>query len=194
MLDIESLRRELYRAIDEGLERYMSVHRIVTRSGLSITFAGDLEEPYDYQWPEEKQRFSSGKWYDVSGEGLPADGLRILVARSRRWGWSKERAHVVVFGKKRASGDVKQLTPYAEFLEDDLGTFCSQIPNPTRPSETLKKGASLPERYAAATVKPNEELFHSIKQGPALRVVVHRDEEPMMIEHAVFVASLRKRF
>jgi hypothetical protein len=193
MLDIESLRRELYRAIDDGLERYMSIHRIITRSGLSITFVNDLKESYDYQWPEEKQTFSCGKWYVVSGEGLPTNGLRVLVARSRRWGWSKERAHVVVFGKKHASDDVKQLTPYAEFLEDDLGTFCSQIPNPLRPSETLKKGAPLPDRYTGATVKPNEELFHSIKQGPALRVVVHGDDETTMIEHAIFVASLRKR-
>lgn len=193
MLDIESLRRELYQAIDGVLERHQSVQRIVTREGLMLAFVGHLKEPYAHQWPEEEQRFTSGKWFDVSGEGLPAGGLRVLVAWSeqKRKVWSKERMHAVVFGKKRASGEVRQLTPYAEFVEDDLGTFCSQIPNPLRSGETLKQGAKLPDLYATATVKPNEELFQSIKHGPALRLVVQRDDETMMIEHAVFVASVK---
>lgn len=194
MLDFESLRQDLYKAVDGVLNRYKSVLRIVTRAGLVIAFVGDLEHSYVHKWPEEQQAFHTGKWFDVSGEGLPEDGLRALVARSEREVWSKRRSHVVIFGKNRASGDIKQLTPYAEFVADDLGTFCSEIPNPLRPQEALKQGASLPDLYASETVKPNDELFHSIKKGPALRLVVHSDQETMMIEHAVFVASLRKRF
>lgn len=196
MVDIETLRRELYQAIDDVLERHQSGPQVVTQGGLMISFVGNLTEPYDHQWPMEKQRFTSGKWFDVSGERLSAEGLRVLVAQSeeKRNVWSKDREHVVVFGKKGVSGEVKQLTAYAEFIEDDLGTFCSQIPNPLRPSETLKLGAKLPDLYAAATVKSNQELFQSVKQGPALRLVVHRDEERIMIEHAVSVALLKRRF
>lgn len=194
MLDFESLRQDLYKAVDGVLDRYKSVLRIVTRAGLVIAFVGDLERPYEHKWPEKPQEFTSGKLFDVSGEGLPEDGLRVLVAWSEQKVWSKMRSHAVVFGKNRASGDIKQLTPYAEFVADDLGTFCSEIPNPLHPQEALKKGASLPDLYVSETVKSNEELFLSVKKGPALRLVVRSDQEALMIEHAVFVASLRKRF
>ncbi|MBO0778633.1 MAG: hypothetical protein J2P37_07365 [Ktedonobacteraceae bacterium] len=194
MLDLESLRRDLYRAVDDVLDRYKSVLRIATETGLVVTFIGDLETPYVHNWPDYQQEFPEGHLFDVSGEGLPKEGLRILVARSEQEVWSKRRAHIVVFGANHAFGDVKQFTPYAEFIADDLGTFCSSIPNPLRPRESLKKGAKLPDRYVSAVVKPNDELFHSVKKGPALRLVVQEDQETAMIEHAVFVASLRKRF
>ncbi len=44
---------------------------------------------------------------------------------------------------------------------------------------------------AYAMVRRNDELFSSIRNGPALRVVVDADDDQTMIQYAYLVASQR---
>ena len=91
MLNFDALRQDLHKAVDDVLNRYKNELRAVTQVGLVLVFVGNLERPYEHKWPGEQQTFPEGKWFDVSGDGLPKDGLRILIARSERDVWSKRR-------------------------------------------------------------------------------------------------------
>jgi len=193
--DIETLRRELYEAMNTVFMKYEKLSQSIIGDRLTITPAEVLQQPYTHKWPQAEETFSEGRWYDVGGGGVPTEGLRILVARQKRDVWGKpQRPIVVVFGKLRTLEGGKQLTPYAEFTADDHGTFAGVIPNPVRPREGLKPNDPLPANVASAVVKRNDELFNSVKQGPSLRLVVQPDDEIAMVEHGVWVASLRERF
>lgn len=190
---LDALRQEFHKVVDTTINEF--VQGFTKEDGLTITPAEVLQQPYTHKWPKDKETFSEGRWYDVRGREIPAEGLRVLVARQKRDVWGKsQRPVAVVFGKLRTLEADKQLTPYAEFTADDHGTFAGVIPNPVRPREGLKSKDPLPVRFISAVVKSNDELFDSIKQGPSLRLVVQPNDEAAMAAHGVWVASLRNRF
>ncbi len=191
-IDIDALRRELYGAVNSVLAKYEVAGQSIVRNGLTIIPAGPLRQPYTHKWPEVEDTFKEGKWYDVSGPKVPAEGLCVLVARITQniWG-NPERPTAMVFGRLRTK-DVTQLTAYVSFARDDRGTFAAIIPNPVHPRSSLKEGDPIPPHLVSAVVIRNDKLFDSVKQGPALRLVVQPDDEIAMVEHGVWVASLRK--
>ncbi len=195
IIDLETLRRELYGAVNAVLMKYEVLGQSITKNGLTITPAEALQQPYTHKWPEVEDTFTEGRYYDVSGTGIPTDGLRVLVARITQNIWGKpQRPAAMVFGKLRTQKEGTQLTPYVAFAGDDHGTFAAIIPNPVHPRSALKPSDPLPAHFTSAVVKRNDELFDSIKQGPSLRLVVQPDDEIAMVEHALWVASLRNHF
>jgi hypothetical protein len=194
-IDFEALRQELNNAVYTVLTKYEKLGQSITKDGLTITPAEALQRPYVHKWPQRPHQYNEGRWYDVSGKRVPAEGLRVLVARTKVDSWGKpQRSHVVVFGKLHTQEEGKQLTPYVAFTADDHGTFAGVIPNPVRLHESLKPNNPLPAQFVSAVVKRNDELFDSVKHGPALRLVVQPDNEIAMVEHGLWVASFRKRF
>ncbi len=198
IIDVETLRRELYGAVNAVLMKYEMLGQSITKDGLTITPAEALQQPYTHKWPKVEDTFAEGRYYDVSGTGVPTEGLRVLVARNTQnnlWG-KPQRPAAMVFGKLRTKKEGTQLTSYVAFPADDHGTFAAVIPNPVRvrPRKVLKPNDPLPARFASAVVKRNDELFDSCERGPSLRLVVQPDDEIAMVEHGLWVASLRNRF
>ncbi|HSW42761.1 MAG TPA: hypothetical protein VLM76_09655 [Patescibacteria group bacterium] len=102
------------------------------------------------------------------------------------WGRTKERA--VAFGEAGSS-----LYPWTEFVETDEGRFAAGISDPAHPRVLLKHGAAIPGRFDPATIERTDQLFHGIRQGPSLRLVVAPDDEVAMARHGYWVAGRLNR-
>ena len=109
------------------------------------------------------------------------------------WGKS-QRPIVVVFGKLRTLNEGKQLTPYAEFTADDHGTFAGVIPNPARPREGLSERTCFLHVLSLLLSKVMMNCLPQSSKVRRLRLVVQPDDEIVMVEHGLWVASLRNRF
>jgi hypothetical protein len=97
-------------------------------------------------------------------------------------------------GPSRVSATtVRSLYPWTEFVETDDGRLAAGISDPAHPRALLKHGAPIPDWFGGATVERTDQLFHGIRQGPSLRVVVASDEEFRMVRHGYWVAGLRNR-
>ena len=57
----------------------------------------------------------------------------------------------------------------------------------------MTDGDAIPDGLQEARVERLDQLFHGVRKGPSLRLVVGADEEPMMARHGYRMASLRKR-
>lgn len=78
-------------------------------------------------------------------------------------------------------------------METDDGRYAAGVSDPAHPRALLKDGVTIPDRFEAATIERTDELFHGIRQGPSLRLVVPRSDEETMVRHGYWVAGLRKR-
>ena len=78
-------------------------------------------------------------------------------------------------------------------METDDGRYAAGISDPAHPRALLKHGVAIPDRFRTATVERTYQLFHRIRQGPSLRLVVRADEEVEMVRHGYWVAGLRNR-
>ena len=153
--------------------------------GLEVV-AGEEHGAFDYRWPGgNDEAFSESQWHILADQGRQH---RVLVAWTEREAWGRMRKRAVVFGESGSS-----LYPWTEFVETDDGRYAAGISDPAHPRALLKHGAAIPDRFATATVERTDQLFHGIRQGPSLRLVVESDDEVAMVRHGYWVAGLRNR-
>jgi len=127
--------------------------------------------------------------YGVTGDFGEAD---VLVGQTMRYAWGRDRGRVVVFGKASGTG-TSAYYPWTEFVETDDGDYAAKLSVPNDPRKSLRDGDPLPPRVASANVQRNDQIFRSIRDGAALRLVVAASDAEAMIAHAYWVASLRSR-
>jgi hypothetical protein len=76
-------------------------------------------------------------------------------------------------------------------VETDKGDYAAKLTDPKDPRKSLRDKSKVPPRFAHAEVRRNDELFSSVRSGPALRLVVPADDDQTMIRYAYLVASQR---
>ncbi|HEY5988070.1 MAG TPA: hypothetical protein VIV12_17110 [Streptosporangiaceae bacterium] len=188
-MDLEALREELHRSIDAALDAYLGV-----RDGPGNGQALDLEqkdqvESWTHRWPNGYlEHYDTTTSYRVTGDFGEAE---VLVAHCIREAWGRDRERIVVFGKP--SGTSAAPYPWTEFVQTDDGDYAAKLSDPNDPRKSLRDGDHLPPRLASANVQRNDQIFRSIRDGAALRLVVAPDDTEAMIGHAYWMASLRGR-
>ncbi len=193
-MDVEALRAELHRTVDEIIDRHLGN----TLSGdgrsmesVSVTASGNASE-WNYRWPDgKKEDFHRAQWYQVTGD---RGQRRVVVAWAKRTAWGKtDRVRAIVFLQQGAP-DSKTYYPLTEFVETDDNRFAAIIPRPSRPRAQLRDEDQLPERFRNAVVERADALFESIANGSSMRLVLKENDEKEMVRHGYWVASLRNRF
>ncbi len=184
-MDISALRDDLHRLVDELIDKHLGVASADRPAELEATRVGTLRA-WSYRWPNgDTERYKATTRYQVKGDFGPAE---VLVARTTRDAWGRERGRVVLFGKLDGHSSYY---PWSEFVETDSGEYAAKLTDPQQPRKSLRDKSRVPPRLAHATVRRNDELFSSIRNGPALRVVVDADDDQTMIQYAYLVASQR---
>jgi hypothetical protein len=192
-MQVEMLRAALHHAIDQTIDEYLDTGP-VTRSATRADPTGEGSEvvqgtdhgSFSYRWPSgDDEEFTKARWYSVADQGREHRGL---VAWTEREAWGRMRKRAVIFGESGSS-----LYPWTEFVETDDGRYAAGISDPAHPRALLKHGAAIPDRFSTATVERTDQLFHGIRQGPSLRLVVGSDDELVMVRHGYWVAGLRNR-
>jgi hypothetical protein len=142
---------------------------------------------WSWRWPDGSvERYRHTSRYQLTDD---FGQVEVLVGRTTRAAWGRERGRIVVFGN--TGGSASTFYPWTEFVETDDGDYAAKLPNPVDPRKGLRDGDALPPRFATSTVKRNDRLFRSIREGRTLRLVVKADQEPAMVSHAYWVARLR---
>jgi hypothetical protein len=183
-MDLTAFRNDLHKLVDELIDKHLN--GAAEDSGdLKITSLGPLEER-SYRWPNgDTEHYDPAIGYQVEGDLGRAE---VLVGRTTREAWGRERGRVVVFGKPHGGSSYY---PWSEFVETDKGNYAAKLTDPKDPRKSLRDKSKVPPRFAHAEVRRNDELFSSVRSGPALRLVVPTDDDQTMIRYAYLVASQR---
>ncbi len=183
------LRTELHQTIDSILDKYTAQPpNVGDPGGLRIDSEGS-NGAWTYRWPNGVERYKSRTRYRVAGDFGETE---VLVARTKREAWGRKRGRVIVFAKIGPASSPTYY-PWTEFVETDTGDYAAVIPDSKSPRGTLRDGDPLPPRLDSANVQRADALFHQIRNGPSLRLVVQEEEEEAMIRHGYWVASIRGR-
>ena len=184
-MDITGFRDDLHRLVDELIDKHLEAASADRVTELEATRVGTLRA-WTYRWPNgDTEGYKATTRYQVKGDFGPAE---VLVARTTREAWGRKRGRVVVFGKLDGRSSYY---PWSEFVETDSGEYAAKLADPQQPRKSLQDKNKVPPRLAHATVRRNDELFSSIRNGPALRVVVGTDDDQTMIQYGYLVASQR---
>jgi hypothetical protein len=162
---LETLREDLHRAIDAVIDAH-----VATAGGQGNGHVLKVER-------------------QETGDFGEAD---VLVGQTMRYAWGRDRGRIVVFGKASGTGSAAYY-PWTEFVETDDGDYAAKLSMPNDPRKSLRDGDPLPPRLASANIQRNDQIFRSIRDGAALRLVVAADDAEAMIAHAYWAASLRSR-
>jgi hypothetical protein len=185
--DIEALRREVHRAIEEVFAR----HRPDANDGeIDVRAAGEASAGWTYRWPDGRtETHERSEWFQASG---PSGSVRVLLAHTHRRAWGEDRERFGVFAQLGRDTS-RTFYPWVGFVATDDGSFAAPIPDPTRPRSTLKDGDPLPARFDGARVERTDALYASAGESPSLRFVVPATDTTAMIRHGYWVAELRHR-
>jgi uncharacterized caspase-like protein len=154
---------------------------------VQLTREGEVRG-WTWRWPDGSiERYSSTTRYRLTDD---FGQVEVLVGRTTRAAWGRQRGRIVVFGNAGGSAS-SSFYPWTEFVETDDGDYAAKIPDPLDTRKGLRDGDELPPRFATVTVQRNDQLFRSIREGKALRLVVEANQEAAMISHAYWVARLR---
>jgi hypothetical protein len=188
-MDAEALRQELHRMIDALVDKHIGGGG-GSSDGKVLEVQRDRRvETWSYRWPSgDHEDYDTSTHYQVTGDFGKAE---VLVAHTTRYAWGRERGRIVVFGK--AAGTSAAYYPWTEFVETDDGEYAAKLSVPDDPRKSLRDGDPLPPRMASANVRRNDQIFRSIRDGAALRLVVAANDVEAMIGHAYWAASLRRR-
>lgn len=190
----EDLRVELYRAVDYALDRIFGAPAAepATRTELDelrILSLGPLAEPYSFPWPTEVETYPDAERFDLKS---PRGPFEVLIARGKRDAWHRpDRGRVVVF--VRPAGSVAREYPWLEFCEDDRGTYCADLRNPSKPRSLLIDGDDVPTELSGVKIERLDAMFDGVKDGPTLRMVVAADDSAQMIRLAYWTARTMGR-
>jgi hypothetical protein len=184
-LELETLRHALHQAIDQLFDEYVATSALTQGVDADVV-KGEDHGAFINRWPDgSDEKFTRARWYHVTHRDRKA---RALVAWTEREAWGRPRQRAVIFGESGSS-----LYPWTEFVETDDARFGAGIPDPANPRALLKIGAPIPDRFLGATVLRTDQLFHSVREGPSLRLVVSSDNEEEMVRHGYWVALIRGR-
>jgi hypothetical protein len=184
LMDLTAFRNDLHRLVDELIDMHLG-GAAEPADYLRSTCLGP-REGWSYRWPNgDTEHYDPATEYQVEGDLGRAE---VLVGRTTREAWGRERGRVVVFGKPHGGSSYY---PWSEFVETDNGDYAAKLTDPKDPRKSLRDKNKVPPRLAHAEVRRNDELFRSIRSGPALRLVVPADGDQAMIEYAYLVASQR---
>lgn len=192
-MQVEAMRAALHEAVDKIIDDYLDVGAAEPSAmeadpgadGIRVVADKD-HGSFTYRWPGgDDEAFTHSRWYVVADGGREH---RALVAWTEREAWGRMRKRAVVFGQTGSS-----LYPWTEFVETDDGRYAAGISDPAHPRALLKHGAEIPGRFDPATIERTDQLFHGIRQGPSLRLVMGPDDEVAMVLHGYWVAGLRNR-
>jgi len=188
-MDVQQLRDQLHSAVDATIDRFLAgtLAPAVMTGGLDVvpgvTFTG-----WTYNWPDKSPEDFDGRDYEVRSIDLT---IQVRLGWTVRRAWGRDRRRAVVFVRPAPGGP--SYYPATEFVETDDGRFAATIPDPSHPRSLLKDGGALPAGFAQAVVERSDALFHSIAEGPTLRVVLPGEDELSMVRHGCWVAQLRRR-
>lgn len=194
-MSIEKLRTALHEAIDATIDRHVggasqSPGRKPgpSRDALAI-MAGEDSGPFDHRWPLDViEHYTTSRRYSVTDQG---ETLPVVVGWTVRDAWGRpDRKRVVVFGL--SATDARY--PWAEFVESDDGRYSAAVPvDPSASRAQLKVGDAIPDRFQSAVLERTDKLFKSVRNGPALRLVVDGEDVTAMIEFGYWLAGERKK-
>lgn len=189
MIDIETLRSSLHRAIDTVFDGIVQQQ---TQEDDNLTITTERQQPnFIYPFPSGPETMHTGQWFSVTSSH---GSVKMLLAKTDRDRRGAQRSVIVVFAHPKDTNHPSSAIICAEFIEtDNPGEFCCEIPDPTDPQKALKDGMPLPSRFTQAVVRRTDQLYASVKNGPTLRLVVQESDTNAMLGHALWVASLRKR-
>jgi hypothetical protein len=135
------------------------------------------------------ERYHTAQQFTVRHDG---ETHEVVLAETVRPAYDREnRKRVVVFGRKRGRNQI-----WTQFVETDKDSYAAKLYDPSDPKKTLFDARNLPAGIEASEVQPNDKLFTSVADGPALRFVVDRGDTRAMIWYGLWSASLsaaRKR-
>ena len=185
--DIEVVRREVHRAIEEVFARLRTTEVDGT---VDVPAEGEGPSGWTYRWPDGRAEIHDrSEWFQVTG----AEGqVRVLLAHTRRTAWGEDRERFGVFvqvGRETS----RTFYPWTGFVETDEGSFAAPIPDPTHPRSILKDGDPLPTRFDGARVERTDALYASVENSPTLRLVVVATDATAMVRHGHWIAELRHR-
>jgi hypothetical protein len=185
--DVETLRREIHRAIEEAFAR----HRPAKGDReIGVQAAAEALADWTYRWPDGRtETHDRSEWFHVSGSG---GQVRVLLAHTHRRAWGEDRERFGVFAQVGRETS-RTFYPWTGFVATDDGSFAAPIPDPARPRSTLKDGDPLPPRFDSARVDRTDALYASAGESPSLRLVVPAGDSAAMIRHGYWVAELRHR-
>ncbi|MGW4905943.1 hypothetical protein [Streptomyces sp. NPDC004270] len=195
-MDLEAIRAELHRAVDEIIDAHAGRgdgerRHAPAADSVSVT-AQEKTGEWTYRWPGSGvEDFHRTRWYEAAGE---QGKHRVRVAWARRAAWGRDdRLRAIVF-HQQGGADSNTYYPWTEFVETDDGRYAAIIPKPGRPRAQLRDGDLLPDRFTDRVVERSDALFDSIAEGSSLRFVVEEADEAEMVRHGYWVATLRNRF
>lgn len=184
-MDLERLRHELHRSVDEAVNRAQGTEAPYVAIEKQSEFG-----PWEFRWPSGAvELFTGGSDFLVRRKN---DALRVRVARTTRRAWGRERDRAIVFGA-RGDGDAARYYPWTEFVGTDDDRMAATIPRPGRPRASARDGDVLPGPNAPGDVERADSVFTGITDGPSLRLVVSAGDDNAMVQHGVHVAELRRR-
>lgn len=151
---------------------------------------------FEYRWPTGLTKYVDTVKYTVRREDTEyvfaigaEEGGRLSYQRPHR-------GRIVVF--IRSGTGESSYYPLVEFAESDLdaGTYAAIVAQPAAPRsgataahlEELRKVPHL----ANARLERADGVFHSLRNGPSLRLLARREDSRLMLEHAWWVGELRR--
>jgi hypothetical protein len=189
-MDLGRLREHLHRAIDAVIDAHAATAGGQGNGHVLKVERQETDKGWSYRWPSgDVEHYDTATRYRVTGDFGEADAL---LGRTTRYAWGRDRGRIVVFGKASGTSSAAYY-PWTEFVETDDGDYAAKLSMPNDPRKSLRDGDPLPPRLASANVQRNDQVFRSIRDGAALRLVVAAADVEAMIAHAYWVASLRSR-
>lgn len=194
-MDIEKLRTVLHEAIDAVIDGHARVAASPPgpQPGDAVdaltVVAGKDGGPFDHRWPMDViEHYTASRLYSLTDQGKT---LPVVVGWTVRDAWGRlDRKRVVVFGL--SATDARY--PWAEFVESDDGRYSAAVPAiPSASRAQLKAGDAIPDRFQSAVLEQTDKLFKSVRNGPALRLVVDGEDVTAMIEFGYWLAGERKK-
>jgi hypothetical protein len=182
-MDVTAFRNDLHKLVDDLIDKHLN--GAAERSGDPKITRLSSRRTWSFRWPNGTERYNPATSYQVEGDFGQTE---VLVGRTTREAWGRERGRVVVFGKPHGGSSYY---PLIEFVETDEGNYAAKLTDPKNPRKSLRDKSKVPPRLAHAEVRRNDELFSSVRSGPALRLVVPADDDQAMIQYAYLVASQR---
>lgn len=195
--DLERLRGELHRLVDQAIDQYLPRPRPPSASPPTdrppheaLVRRMDGVGEHSYRWPKNVESFERGTDYEASFSGRT---LHVRVSWTKRECWGRNRRRAIVFGYVRGAPPSRP-EPFAEFVEtdEDPPRFAAPIRRPGGGKSYLKAGEAVPPELAGVPTARNDALFDGVDEGPALRAVFCADEEDAMIRFGLWIARLRR--
>ncbi|GIM97130.1 hypothetical protein [Paractinoplanes toevensis] len=151
---------------------------------------------FTYRWPTGEAKYVDATRYTVRRD----DDEYVFVVGSEEGGRSAyrraDRGRIVVFIRQTASAN--SYYPLLEFAESDLTTdlYAALIPKPGQSTgratvddlDTVRRV----EHLRQADLRRADEVFDSSAKAPTLRILVRRDDAPLLITHSWWVGRLRR--